>query len=121
MFYSSREEPPSFVDAIDNLPSNDSFDNAVGTLGISTPSPTTDDDTPALKNFGDSVRDDDDKKNNNTKKTWTNPHKQNTPEFIEFELKQLPVGKMHPDLVEKAVEIVKKWKTRASEQFLMTH
>ena len=130
VFDFSREEPPSFVDAIDNLPSNDSFDDAV-----TTPSPTTDDDdTPALKNFGGSVRDEDDeddgnngvvqndadedKKNNNTKKnntnntkkTWTNPHKQNTPEFIEFELKQLPVGKMHPDLVEKAVEIVEKWK-----------
>ena len=101
----------AFDDAIENLPSNDSFDEYIGTSGISSSL------TETIKNgMRDKSIDDNGGggagtgSGSHSKKAWVNPHKQNTAEYIEFEMHQLPVGKLHPELVKKAVEIVKKWK-----------
>ena len=46
---------------------------------------------------------------NSAKGKRKNPNNQNTPEFVEHALKSLPVSKLHPDLVERACQIVRKW------------
>ena len=100
---------------MENLPSNDSFDKCIGAKDISSSL------TETIKNGMRDKNNDGFSSANTTsgfggekkstkKKAWLNPHKQNTPEFIEYELKHMPVGKMYPDLVDKATEIVKKWK-----------
>ena len=110
-----EEEKDPFDDAVENLPSNDSFDKCIGAKDISSSL------TETIKNGMRDKNNDGFSSANTTsgfggekkstkKKAWLNPHKQNTPEFIEYELKHMPVGKMYPDLVDKATEIVKKWK-----------
>ena len=79
-----------------DLPSNDSFERRIG---ITT---TTSD------------LDDRNNRNNNIKtkqkqKQWKNAFKQNTPEFIKFELENMPAYKLYPHLCEKAYEILQKW------------